>query len=348
MQKETEIMLDKVKAAQSEMDKKCHDLFLNKEILAPVLKETVEEYEGLTVEDIIGLIDEASISKIEAVSDFPQSITIEQIDTDLKSVTDKLVLFDIHFKAALPKDRQTKMNFQLFIDFEAQGTYYPGYPLTKRAMYYVARSLSRQLGELTEETDYGKLQKAYSIWVYYDPQIPQKFKNTVSRYKMTKEDFYGEVIEKVADYDLMEVVMVRLDTLTESTIDLFDYLKGIFTNNKEKITRHIGNLSDDIMKEVDIMGGVGAFIFEQARTEGLAVGLEQGRELGLEQGRELGLEQGRELGLEQGREQGLQQERRNQIEKLLKKGKTPEDIANYNDYPIELVKSIQKSLLVTK
>ena len=30
MQKETDIMLDKVKMAQSDMDKKCHDVFLNK------------------------------------------------------------------------------------------------------------------------------------------------------------------------------------------------------------------------------------------------------------------------------------------------------------------------------
>lgn len=40
MTRETQIMLDKVKIAQSEMDRKCHDLFLNKGILAPVLQET--------------------------------------------------------------------------------------------------------------------------------------------------------------------------------------------------------------------------------------------------------------------------------------------------------------------
>ncbi|MBE5872395.1 MAG: hypothetical protein E7294_14275 [Lachnospiraceae bacterium] len=186
----------------------------------------------------------------------------------------------------------------------------------KRAMYYVARGLSRQLGELTEETDYGKLQKVYSIWVCYDPKMPRRLKNTASRYKIKKEDFFGKVEESAADYDLMEVVMVRLDAMAESNEELFDYLKGILTNNKEKIIRHTGTLSDDIIEEVDTMSGVGALIFETARTEGLAAGFEQ----------------------------GLEQERRNQIEKLLRKGKTPEDIAEYNDYPIELVKSIQESL----
>ena len=49
MQRETDIMLDKISAAQSEMDKKCHDLFLNKEILAPILQETIEEYKGAII-----------------------------------------------------------------------------------------------------------------------------------------------------------------------------------------------------------------------------------------------------------------------------------------------------------
>lgn len=87
----------------------------HKEILAPTLQETVEEYKDLSVEEIIELIDEYSISKAEAVSDFPvpKGVRIEQIDTEMKSVTDKLILYDIHFKAALSKDKRTKFNFRL-------------------------------------------------------------------------------------------------------------------------------------------------------------------------------------------------------------------------------------------
>ena len=58
LKKETDLMLDKISIAQSEMDKKCHDLFLNKEILAPILRETIEEYKGLSVGEIIELIEE--------------------------------------------------------------------------------------------------------------------------------------------------------------------------------------------------------------------------------------------------------------------------------------------------
>lgn len=271
MQKETDIMLDKIKIAQSDMDKKCHDVFLNKEILAPILQETIEEYKDLSVAEIIELIDEDSISKAEAVSDFPlyKDVRIEQIDTDMKSVTDKLVLYDIHFKAALPKDKRTKLNFRLYIDFEPQGNYYLSYPLIKRALYYVARVLASQLGELTEETDYGRLQKAYSIWVCYDPKMPKKIKNTLSQYKISKKDLIGEVEEPTEDYDLMEVVFVRIDANSESDVKLFDYLKGIFTNDKEKIIKQTGPLPEKVDKEVDDMSGVGALIFDKGKVEGL-------------------------------------------------------------------------------
>ena len=279
VQKETDIMLDKVSVAESDMDKKCHELFLNKEILAPILQETVEEYKDLTVGEIIELIDEDSITKAEAVSDFPlaKDVRIEQIDTDMKSVSDKLILYDIHFKAALPKDKRTKLNFRLYIDFEPQGKYYLSYPLVKRAMYYVARGLVSQLGELTEETDYGQLQKTYSIWVCYDPQIPKKLKNTLSHYKMTREDFFGDVDEPFTDYDLMEVVFVRLDAFSESNEKIFDYLKGVFTNDKEKIMKQTGPLPDKVAREVDSMSGVGALMVEKGRREGRREGRMEGR-----------------------------------------------------------------------
>ena len=45
---------------------------------------------------------------------------------------------------------------------------------------------------------------------------------------------------------------------------------------------------------------------------------------------------------------GIEKEQKRQIEKLLKKGKTPEEIVDFCDYPASLVKSVQESLLVTQ
>ncbi len=51
---------------------------------------------------------------------------------------------------------------------------------------------------------------------------------------------------------------------------------------------------------------------------------------------------------EMGIEEGIDQEQRHQIEKLLLKGKSVDEIVEFCDYPIELVKSVQESLLVTQ
>ena len=45
---------------------------------------------------------------------------------------------------------------------------------------------------------------------------------------------------------------------------------------------------------------------------------------------------------------GIEKEQKRQIEKLLKKGKTPEEIVDFCDYPASLVKAVQESLLVTQ
>ena len=47
------------------------------------------------------------------------------------------------------------------------------------------------------------------------------------------------------------------------------------------------------------------------------------------------------------KEEGREEERRLQIEKLLRKGKTAEEIIEFNDYPIELVKSVEESISAT-
>lgn len=76
---------------------------------------------------------------------------------------------------------------------------------------------------------------------------------------------------------------------------------------------------------------------EDAVNEGLAKGFEKG----LEQGLEKGLEQG----LQQGQTEGKDEAQAAAIIKALKHGKlTLEEIAEYNDVPIEKVREIQSQL----
>ena len=57
-------------------------------------------------------------------------------------------------------------------------------------------------------------------------------------------------------------------------------------------------------------------------------------------------EEGIEIGREEGRAEGRNQEQRNRIAEMLQKGKTPQAIADFCGYPMQLIKDVEKSLLV--
>ena len=58
------------------------------------------------------------------------------------------------------------------------------------------------------------------------------------------------------------------------------------------------------------------------------------------------VEDGIEIGEERGREQGLEQGRTDLIQRMLKNGKTEEEIAAFCDYPVEEIHQIAEKLSI--
>ena len=73
-------------------------------------------------------------------------------------------------------------------------------------------------------------------------------------------------------------------------------------------------------------------------------GLEQGLAQGLEQGMEQGLEQGVAQGLEQGMEQGLRQKAKEYTQKMLRRGMSPDEIADMLGEDPQMIASIVDDL----
>ena len=113
---------------------------------------------------ILQCLDISSITKDDFVSDIPnveKDLRLTKEDSELSSLVEKLVRFDIRFKIINPKLSTEKIRVNLHIDMEAQKSYRPSnpsYPILKRAVYYVARDLSSQLSTITQTTDYSKLE----------------------------------------------------------------------------------------------------------------------------------------------------------------------------------------------
>ena len=129
----------------------------------------------------------------------------------MSSLVEKLARFDIRFKIINPKLSTEKIRVNLHIDMEAQKSYRPSnpsYPILKRAAYYVARDLSSQLSTITQNADYSKLEKCYSIWICAE-DVPKKLQNTLTEYSFSKKDIIGMAEESEEDYDLLTVIMIR-------------------------------------------------------------------------------------------------------------------------------------------
>ena len=197
----------------TQYDRAAKAVWRNREILAPLLKYAVTELADESVESIMKLIDADSISSEEIpVSDLPPTVTT--LNAEDSSITEKLITYDLKFTVKNPRLSSDKLLVALHIDLEFQNKYRPtlkdgrSYPLIKRGIYYAARDISSQLGRITGRTNYNDIEKVVSIWIVNE-QVPKEIQNTATRYYIEKDDFIGATDEPRADYDLMEVVIIR-------------------------------------------------------------------------------------------------------------------------------------------
>lgn len=278
MRRETQKDVLAAKQKGSEYDEACKRLFQNKEILAPILKRVVKEYEHCSIEEIIRCIDEKSIKDVP-IEDIP--IGIKGLPTELSSVSEKLIMYDVHFEAVNPKLSSRRITILLHIDLEVQNDYRPSnpsYPIIKRGIYYGTREISQQLGTLTDTTDYSKIQKVYSIWIC-NQNIPRRLRNTITEYSITKKDILGQTNEPEKDYDLMTVIVIRRNGNEKENTDnaLLDYLDAVFEANLLHIDDYVNvRQNPKAMKEVGRMNGLGDSIYERGVSQGISQGISQG------------------------------------------------------------------------
>ena len=255
-------------------------LWRNREILAPLLKYAIKELEDEPVESIIRLIDADSISEDVPVSDLPGAIVSRGIEQN--STTERPITYDFRFKVKNPKLSSAGMLVMLHINLEFQNRYRPvlkdgrTYPIIKRGIYYAAREISAQLGRITQKTNYNDIEKVVSIWLVSEG-IPKELQNTVTRYYIEKEDYYRDTDEPAADYDLMEVVIIRQGEKSDITRPIFDYLDGIYRADIETIDKYTpASDNPEIKREVADMPGMSQTIYKNGYDSGYGSGYDSG------------------------------------------------------------------------
>lgn len=315
MRCETEQLIASISTEEAEKmyDNLVKKMFRNKEIMAPILKMVVPEYKDCSLEEIIACMDDIAFEEIP-VSDI-KSMQIKGEDTELSSIEEKVIRYDLHFKARNPK-LSTNISVYLHFDVELQNDYRPGYPIPKRGIYYAARGISEQLGILTETTDYSNVEKVYCIWICNNKKMPKKLQNTVSEYYIAKRDLIGQVEEPKEDYDLIDIIMIRRGD-DPSDEQILDYLNNLMKADLSGI-RTYSNIewSEELEKEGDYMLGFADSLLRQARMESEAQGEARGKV------------------------EGKNEEMQANIRSMQQNGLSAEKIAQYLNKSVDVVKSL--------
>ena len=294
-------ILTKAVTDQEKYDNVVKEIFDQPKVVATILRLAVPEYKGMTVEEVLPYIVEISD---EVPVDDISSAALRNRPQEKTALLGKIITYDKHIKARNPKAGE--LNITLYFDFEFQNEYRKsvlGYPLLKRGWFYEARELDSQLGVLTEDTDYGSLQKSYSIWICNE-QVPADEQNSMTRYHIVKDDVIGHSKDIPENYDLMEVIMIRRGD-AEIDEEIFDFLNGIFKSEADRVSKYTGH-DPVIEEEVKKTGGFGAALEERTREK-------RDREI---------------------------------VERMLRKGKMPEEIADLCGVPLQLVREVERNMSV--
>ena len=226
--------------ARAKLDAVAKKLIRHRIILAEILKECVEEFEGYELPFIEKncIVGDVRVDEVSVDQDMPEMIIGS--NTEDASDVEGVIHFDLVFDAIVPK---TKEMIRLIINVEIQVDMDPGYPLVTRAIYYLGRLISRQKGTVFIRSDYGKIRKVYSIWICPDPKKANK--NSVVEYGFVQQKVFGEVHEAVRNYDKMKAIIISFnDEGMDSENDIIKLLSTLLST-KQSVDRRKRILEDD-------------------------------------------------------------------------------------------------------
>lgn len=210
-------------------DQNIKNILANKSILAWILKYTTSEFQNYNIEDIIDCIEEPKISEVYVYpgkTNIVRAERIEGLSTEDKTQNEGSIRYDIRFTAYTKNDEHIK----LIINVDAQKSFYPGYDLVTRIIYYCARMISSQMDVEFTADDYDNIKKVYSIFICLESS--KESQNTITCYEIKPSHLYGSLPDKHR-YDLMRAVAVCLG---DSEIENYNFANGSTLLNLLNVT----------------------------------------------------------------------------------------------------------------
>lgn len=294
-------------------DAEVKKILCDPQILAWILKYTVEEFKNYNIPEIMACLEGEPEVSVHPVHPGNYTQPVENMETESAELAAQRVTYDICFQVRVPGEGSVGM----IINVEAQNKFYESYDLVTRGVFYCARLLSTQVRNEESAEEYNNLKKVYSIWICL--QVPLNSEYSITGYHMNREERYGHMASTANQrYDLMELVMVCLGKPedAEKGTKLHQLLTTVLSDTltpeeKQKEMKE----KFDIVTTVKMKGGL-------AKMCNLSDYIE-----------------------EKSIEKGIRKKLEEQVQKKLYKNKTLEQIADELETEIEEIRPIYNRLL---
>lgn len=259
-------------------DVQCRRVLSQKEVLAWILKNTAEEFKDLSLEEIEGCIEGTPEVSTVGVNPGETNEMITGMPNEDRVKGEGSVTYDVRFFAGVPKSGKL---IRLIINLEAQKSWYPGYKIPTRGVFYGARMISAQLGTEFKDSDYDGIRKVYSIWLCFG--VPDYIGNAIAEYRLEKRDILPGFPDDRDAYDKLSVVVVGLkesDFYPNEFMGMINTLlsPAIPVTEKKRILteKYSMRMESGLSREVDLMCNLSGYVEER--------GVEKGRKEGIQQG----------------------------------------------------------------
>ena len=142
---------------KAQYDEHVRRMLKDKDVLAFILKYSVREFADYTIEEAKAAID----GEPEIAAHKVRPNAVETLENESNIPGEGRIYFDIVFYAKTKDAIRQK----LYINIEAQKSFYPGYDLVTRGIIYPARLISQQMDVEFTADNYDGVKKVYSIWI---------------------------------------------------------------------------------------------------------------------------------------------------------------------------------------
>ena len=283
-----EVTFDKAK-----YDASIKEVLADKQILARILKYSLEEFEEYDIDEIIRELDEPVVSRVRMEPGQTNASTSKVQKTSEEDTVpgEGQVFYDIRFSVF-----HGVQKIKILINIEAQMSTKKSklhYELDNRTIYYLGRMISAQKEVEFAGSNYDDLKHVRSIWICMDGADDE---DSISRICLRQESVFGKPAD-LHNLDKVVGVMIRLranENVEESKNKLISMLEELLRKEaahikKKKLADKYGLImTRETERRVSEMCNWSEAIAEREYKKGLKSGIERGIEKGIEQGIEQG------------------------------------------------------------